>query len=205
MDLTGQEIHFIGYLSSAKDTLQRGKAVIGLAEIHPPNAKTLAACACVLLAAALEQAVRTKFSEAAEIIVMEESCDFSKTTPAMYLDNKRASAISRVRSLPGVLTNGHFRLAPKHEMTLALEELIETRNRLTHVDEPAIHLIGPNDQVEVLDHGIKVTFVRPPNPWSRVTIEKVKTFERAVDYYFAEIIFPESGKIIAGTIVTPAH
>jgi hypothetical protein len=63
MDLTGQELHLIAFLSSAQDTLKRAEAIIGLAESNPDNATTLSACATILLAAALEQAVRTILSE----------------------------------------------------------------------------------------------------------------------------------------------
>lgn len=109
-----------------------------------------------------------------------------------------------MRSLPLVLTGGRFRLDPSHEITGILEELIETRNTLAHVDEPAVHLIGPSDQVKIEDNKIIASFQGRPNPWGMVKLEKVKTFQVAVDVYFNEVLFPESGEITEGTIVVPA-
>ncbi|HEX9424296.1 MAG TPA: hypothetical protein VF899_13715 [Pyrinomonadaceae bacterium] len=93
---------------------------------------------------------------------------------------------------------------PNHDFTKDLEELIETRNNLAHVEEPAKHLIGPSE-VKVEDDRIRAILVVPLNPWSTVSIEKVKRFEQAVDSYFAEVLFPASGEIAESTIVIPAH
>ena len=86
MDLTGQELHVIAFLSSAQDTLKRAKAIIELAESNPDNATTLSACATILLAAALEQAVRTILSESAETVAFENEVHVSETEPAEYDD-----------------------------------------------------------------------------------------------------------------------
>ncbi len=200
MDLTGQELHVVAFLSSAKDTLKRAKAIVRLAESNPKDAKTLSACATVMLSTALEQAVRTILSEGAERAAVEKNVHVSETTAAEYED---ATMWWRVQQLPSVLTEGGFRFAHSHKLAKALGELIRTRNTLVHVSEPAVHLVGPNDKIKIEDGGIRVTFWQPLNPWSRVKLDRVKLFEQAVETYFAEVLFPESGQIKAGTIVLP--
>ena len=71
MDVTGQELHVIAFLSTAQDTLDSAKALINLAEANRNEAGTLAASATVILATALEQGVKTKFSEACETSALE--------------------------------------------------------------------------------------------------------------------------------------
>ncbi len=200
MDLTGQDLHVIAFLSSAQDTLERAKSIISLAESNPDHAKTLSACATILLATALEQAVKTLFSKAAETAAFENEIPVSKTEPAEYDDQ---SIWWRVQSLPSVLSEQKFRLAHNHTLTKALGELIRARNTLVHVDEPAVHLVGPNDQIKIEDGRIRVSFEQPLSPWACVKLEKVKTFQMAVDAYFTEVLFPESGHIKEGTIVVP--
>ena len=70
-----------------------------------------------------------------------------------------------------------------------------------HVDEPAVHLVGPSDDVKIEDDGIRVGFWQPLSPWGSVNLEAVKTFQQAVEVYFKEVLFPDSGQIKAGTIV----
>jgi hypothetical protein len=200
MDLSNTELHVIGFISTAQDTLDRAKSLIRLAEKNQDEAATLCACATILLSAALEQAVRTKLSEAAEIIAFEENKDYFETGPARYLDPK-VKASTRVRSLPRVLTNNRYQLNPKHEITKILEELIQTRNTLVHVDEPAAHMIGPNDRVKIENNKITAVYPFEPNPWGMVSLKKAKALKIAVEVYFTEVLFPASGEITEGTIV----
>jgi hypothetical protein len=83
-----------------------------LAESNPDNAKTLSACATNLLAAALEQAVKTILTEAAEKAAFENEIHISETEPAEYDDK---TIWWRVQQLPSVLTEGRFRLLHNHE------------------------------------------------------------------------------------------
>ena len=117
MDTSNTEFHFIGYLSTAKDSLNRAKSIIALAENSPENTTTLAGCAAILLATALEQAVRTVLAEAAERLGLEKEIHPSKTEPSEY---DETSIWWRVQSLPRVLTAGKFRLAHNHKLTKPL-------------------------------------------------------------------------------------
>jgi hypothetical protein len=42
----------------------------------------------------------------------------------------------------------------------------------------------------------------PQSLWSTVTIEQVRNYQTALDIYFSEILFPESGEIRTGRIVS---
>jgi hypothetical protein len=64
-------------------------------------------------------------------------------------------------------------------------------------------LVGPSDQIKIEDGGVRVNLWQPLNPWASVKLEKVKMFQLAVEAYFTEVLFPESGQIVAGTIVVP--
>lgn len=81
-----------------------------------------------------------------------------------------------------------------------LDELIETRNSLVHVNEEALHSIGPNE-VKVEDDKITATYFQPLSPWISTRLEKVKAFQTAVEIYFDEVLFPRSGELAEGTII----
>jgi hypothetical protein len=200
MDLSNLELHCIGFISTAPDTFNRAKAVIALAESNEEMRQTLVGCGVVLLAAALEQAVHTLLSHSAETKAFLDDTEFSSTRAALYLDKQRANAATRVRSLPQVLTNRRFRLDPKHEISRTLEDLIETRNSLVHINEEALHSIGPNE-VKIEDDKIIATHSQALSPWLCIRLETVKVFQAAVEIYFDEVLFPPSGEITEGTII----
>jgi hypothetical protein len=170
-----------------------------LAEQNPDHAGTLSACAVILLATALEQAVKTRLSEASISAAVEQEIEAYSETIAAEFDD--ASIWWRVQSLPSVLSERRFRLAHNHELARALRRMIKVRNKLVHVDEPAIHLTTPNDQIQVEANQVTVTFRQPVSPWGSVNLDQARTFEKAVEAYFAEVLFPESGEITAGPIV----
>lgn len=117
MDLSNLELHSIGFLSTAPDTFNRAKAVIALAESNEAMRQTLVGCGIILLAAALEQGVHTLLSHSAETTAFLDDSEFSRTPAALYLNKEKVGAATRVRSLVQVLTNGRFRLDPKHKIT----------------------------------------------------------------------------------------
>jgi hypothetical protein len=203
LDLTNKQIHFVGYVSSIEGTLNRADSIISLAEKNSETAGTLAACATIILAVALEQGVQTVLTESAEWTSFEDDIDVSDTKAMPYYKNKN-NLWYKVQSLPSILTDDKFYLNFDHSHSKLLKELIHTRNKLVHIDEQAIHLIGPNNQVRIENNHAIVEFFVPLTPWQNVTLEKVKSFREAVAVYLREVLFPESGKIIEGTIVTAA-
>jgi hypothetical protein len=103
-----------------------------------------------------------------------------------------------------LLSDDKFRLDLNHRLSKCLRELIKTRNKLVHIKETAVHLIGPNDQVRVENNGVIIYLPLPKKPWSSITLEKVKSFRESVDVYFREVLFPDSEEISNGSIVIAA-
>jgi len=201
MDLTNQQIHFIGYASTAQETLDRADSIIALAEKNNKEASTLAACATILLAAALEQGVQSVLTEAGENSAVDEDVDVKDTKHSPFYE---ASKWHRIKSLPSLLSDDRFRLDRNHILSQALRELIKTRNNLVHIEEKAVHLVGPNDQIRVENNRVVVSFPVPLNPWGSVSRKSLKRYREAVDAYFREVLFPEGGQINAGQIVIPS-
>lgn len=201
MDLKNKQLHVIGYVSTVRESLERADAMIALAEKNDDDAETLAACATILLVTALEQGVQTVLTEAGEITAFEEDIDIEFTKHESYYEQ---SIWWRIQSLPSLLSDSKLRLDLNHNLSKKLGELIRTRNKLVHIKETAIHLIGPNNQVKVEADHVVVSFPVPKNPWGDVTLEKVKGYRESVDVYFREVIFPDSGQISKGKIIIAA-
>ena len=201
MDLTNQEIHFIGYGSTAQESLERADSIIALAEKNNKEASTLAACATVLLAAALEQGVQSILTEAGENAAAEDGVDVKDTKHSPIYES---SAWYRIQSLPRLLSDDRFCLDRNHVLSQALRQLIHMRNKLVHIEEKAVHLVGPNNQIRIENNQVVVSFPVPLNPWGSVTRDSLKRYREAVDVYFREVLFPEGGQIKAGRIVIPS-
>jgi septum formation topological specificity factor MinE len=205
MELNNQELHFTGSISTSLWTLNRADSLIALAEKDAENAKTLAACATIILAVALEQGIQTMLSDSAVRAAVDENIQVSDTKAAPF-HKTRNNVWYKLQILPGILTDDRFELDLDHRLTKLLKELINTRNKLVHVDEQAVLLDTRNDKdkIKVEDNQVTVTFSVPLPPWETVKLEKVKGFREAVAVYLREVLFPESGEIIEGTIVIPA-
>ena len=201
MDLTNRQIHLVGYISTVEQSRNRANSIIALAENNHGEAETLAACATILLAAALEQGIESILTDAGESESAQEGIDVELTKQAPFFDE---SLWWRVQSLPSLLSDGRFRLNFQHAFSKSLRALITNRNKLVHIKETAVHIIGPNDQLKIENNQIVATLRVPKNPWGSITLERAKEFREAVDVYFREVLFPASGEISAGTIVIPA-
>src|SRR5437764_1291738 len=153
MDLANQQLHFTGYISTSHWTLNRADSLIALAEKDDENAKTLAACATIILAVALEQGIQTILSDSAVRTSLDENIQVSDTKAAPF-HKTRNSVWYKIQILPTILTDDKFELDLDHRLTRLLKELINTRNKLVHVDEQAVHLISPNDKVKVEDNRV---------------------------------------------------
>ena len=205
MELKNQELHFTGSISTSLWTLNRADSLIALAEKDAENAKTLAACATIILAVALEQGIQTMLSDSAVRAAVEENILVSDTKAAPF-HKKRNEVWYKIQMLPGILTDDKFELDLDHRLTKLLKQLINTRNKLVHVDEQAVLLNTRNDKdkIKIEDKQVTVTFLVPLTQWETVKLEKVKGFREAVATYLREVLFPESGEITEGTIVIPA-
>ena len=198
MDLTNKKLHVIGYVSTAQASMDRADALIALAERNAEAERTLAACATIVLVVALEQGLKTRLTESAETTSLVEEIDVSETKAVPFY---KSSPWHKVKNLPSILTDDKFSLDEDHRLSRLLKELFITRNKLVHIDEQAVHLIGPNDQVRIENNQVVAKFFFPLPIWETITLEKIKEFREAAAAYFNEVLFPESGEITEGGII----
>jgi hypothetical protein len=185
-------------VSTAEGTLGMCDRLIGIAKQLPDDAPTLAACALIVLTAALEQASRTVLSDALQMAEMTGEHPGLRPDRVRHLWKRLGH---RIQELPAVLTEGRFRLNLRSPLARDLEKLIKLRNRLVHVEEEAQVVTGPSGQITV-KHGPAVIHVPlPENPWITVNVQHIERFREAVDVYFLEVLFPDSGCIGAGALV----
>src|SRR2546423_632238 len=107
MDLTNRQIHIVGFISTVQETLNRADALIVLAEKNAETEKTLAGCAAIVLAAALEQSIQTILTDSAERSSLKEDIDISDTTAEHFY---KSSPWHKVQNLPSILTDDKFSL-----------------------------------------------------------------------------------------------
>ena len=101
--------------------IQRVDILLNLAKQHQDESKLLSACATVLLAATLEQAISSKL-DCAALSAAEEG---GVSEP--YKDLQGKSLRDRVRELPGCLTNGDMGFAGGSPRARELNKLISTQ------------------------------------------------------------------------------
>jgi hypothetical protein len=69
-------------------------------------------------------------------------------------------------------------------------------------DEPQI-LIETSDVVKVEGSMLMIRVPIPQSLWTTVTLEQVRNYQTAIDIYFSQVLFPESGEIRSSQIVLP--
>jgi hypothetical protein len=186
-------------LSTVTDLLSKAKAISSLAEAHPEEADTLSACMAVILAAALDQGITDVLSGYVTNYAVENEVPMSATPYSAIL---RETLRRRMQHMPEILTNGRFQLNPDSPHTQALHELIGLRNELMHVSDKARVLTETSNEVQIEGSILTISVPLPQSLWSTVTIEQVRNYQTALDIYFSEILFPESGEIRTGRIVS---
>ncbi len=175
-------------------TIEKAETIVKLARVQPEIAKTLSACAVLVLAAALEQGTKSKLSYVAKLSEMEEGIKSSETEAGwLYLNG---SLRQRMNRLPVVLTDGRIQLIQHHPVVRSLHRLISVRNWL-HIDEPAKQLLVPDQQVVMEPNRVTVTYAVPvpKSPWTEVSVSDSEDFLSAVKVYFAEVLFPDPNQI----------
>lgn len=157
--------------STVPDMLNKADALLRLAQEHPDDQETLAACCIVILAEVIEQGTLSLLDFTAQSARAEEKDP--DASPAGQL--KKLSVRSRMMELPHVLSGGLLRLDNSSPHVNALHELISLRNALMHVAERA-------------------QFAQDLNPFERRTFElkTAKPEDRALDI-LSQV--NESGKV----------
>jgi hypothetical protein len=169
--------------------IQKVDILFDLAKQHQSESKLLSACATVILAATLEQAISSKL-DCAALSADEEG---GSSMPYKYLQGK--SLRDRVRELPGCLTNGEMGFAGGSPRARELNKLISYRNWLLHLEERPVTVSEADPRVTTrLDDGepiIDISGLLPKDPWDLVTLNDASKFKEAVKVYMSEVIEPE--------------
>ena len=142
------------------------------------------ALAAVLLAVALEDAIRTKIAErCANAEAAGESDD-------LYRSIRSSSLRTRMTSLAAIIGKGFFGAPGSRKRADALHRLINVRNRLLHVDE-IVHELDEHDEGVALVAGkLEMKLELPTDPWSTVTEDEVTLFVDALEHYVQEVLDP---------------
>lgn len=172
-------------LSTVPQTLQAADELLSLARKHDAsNRHPLAACAAVMLASALAQAIHLRLRMEAKSVSFDAEVALEDTTP-WRLSLQGVPFRKKLLELPEVCSQGHFELRRNAPQVRALVELVALRNRLMHIEEePTEHDLGTADVQRDADSlKFSVVLPVPTDPWASVTIKDAERFRRAVTEY----------------------
>lgn len=192
--------HVILNVSLAHATLSKAQTVLSVAQTHPEIANTFSACAVLLLAAALEQGIKSRLDFVAKSTAFEENIQPSATKAGMLSEK---SIRVKMVGLPRLLSDDRFELIPNNPDVKNLHKLISLRNSLLHINEPSEHLMTPDHRIIVDDEAKKMYVIvpKPTNEWDMVSLKDVEEFQSAVSAYFSEVLTPGSRKVKSGLII----
>jgi hypothetical protein len=185
-------------LSTAEQTMKEAEGLLSLAQTNPKQLRSLAACATILLAVALEQSMKTIISFQAECVAIEEDVPIEETA---YYQLLKEPLREKLQTLPDLLTAGEFRLNYGSGIITQLERLITKRNKLVHIDEQPTHLVTPDSALTVHEERIEARYSIPFNAWLRVSQLEAETYHHAVRCFLNEVLFPKDGKYQEGEIL----
>jgi hypothetical protein len=165
---------------------------------YPEEKDILSACAAIILATALDQGIKGRLSHMAYCYAIKNNIpNFDTPYEALLKDTFR----TRVKQMPELMTDGKFILNLYCPHANALNELITLRNNLLHdYDDPQV-FTPTSEEVRTTNTDIWVGVPIPKSLWSTVTLEQLRDYQAAVDIYFSEILYPETGEIRSGQIV----
>jgi hypothetical protein len=171
-------------------------SLLALADSHPELKSTLAACASLIVAVALDQGTKTVLSS-----VISAEDDPRQADCRELMKPEESSLRRRVTRLPVVLTGGRYSLRSRSPHVDALHDLITLRNVLMHVNEDAKiqHTSIPWPVPDGFQLSVSTSL--PSTKWFSVTPEKANAYRAAVELYAEEVLFPPSGEIQSGKLV----
>jgi hypothetical protein len=198
------------YLSSVPAMLEKAQSLIALTELHPDSKATLAACATLVLAAALDQGTLTFLDHAA---AFHGYLDGKAATTTKFAELANDSLRNRFSRLPELMTKGKLALDRRNPQVRLLHELITARNDLMHIyEEPREAEVTLDDATPISrddfmasgPREITITLPRPVlSRWFSTTVEQARAYSAALEAYTQEVLFPASGDIRAGKLVIP--
>lgn len=178
----------VAHLSTAPATLavaERLRKLAGKTADHPQD---LLAAAIVAAATALAQCLDMALSVLAGNEWGDRQFDTRDLRKSSLSELFNLTLRQKTMRLPGLLSNGRLRLRKGHELTRALNHLIDRRHELVHIAETPRLLEGDDSSVRFTeDNHLELAIPVPKHPWQEVTqgeadrcIEAVRTYMEQV-------------------------
>ncbi|NLG96423.1 MAG: RMD1 family protein [Chloroflexi bacterium] len=187
-------------LSTVEELRDKASKLLLLARKHPKEADILSSCASVVLATALDQGINDVLYSIAAQYANENETLIDETP---YEKNINDTFRNRMLDLPEVLSGGKFTLNKQSQYIKQINTLISLRNRLMHIIDDPEFFTESSEGVEIIGTKLFIKMEMPKSPWLTISSEEAYKYFEAVDIYFQEIIFPETGEIQEGKLVIP--
>lgn len=181
-------------LSSWPATFEDAKQILEIARQHPDKSRLLCACACIVMAAALDQAVWAKLVYATQNWL--DPKDLSGSYAGLL--DREGTFKDRVDAVPKVLTNGRLQLDTNNQHIKSLYQLIRLRNALVHIRDGMKEFTVDitRDALGSWMGALPFTTndVAAQYLWNRVSLEDAEAFKEAVGLYLRDVIDAEEIK-----------
>lgn len=182
-------------VSTWPQTFDKSEALLKLCRQHPRQSSLLSACACVVLATALEQAVSSKYA----LAVTEADEREYKLDAYADIMEKPGFLKERVEAIPAIFTHKRLQLAWRSPHGQALGQLICHNDHLLHIREGVLTLKKGDPRARWKGNTLEPDIALPSNPWDVVPMKSARQFRDAVLIYMREVIEPDEikpGKIV---------
>jgi hypothetical protein len=133
---------FFVHVGFELETLARAGDLIGLVPQQPAFRDALLGGSVVLTTAGLAQAIDNRLACVAADEWVHYEYDRPEIGEASIAELFNATLRHRMKQLPLLLSDGQLRLDSGHDVTRALHEVIDARNRLVHLDEKPVLITG---------------------------------------------------------------
>jgi len=179
-------------LTTWPQTFEDGKNVLEIAKLYPEKSRLLSACACILMAAALDQAAWAK------LVYITNDWSDPKTLPKKYtgLLDSDGTFRKRIDSIPDIMTEGRLQLNRESSQVKSLYQLIRLRNALVHIRDSMKEGEVEIAKADFSSGKIGNLGIQPPlYPWAAVCLKDAEAFRDAVSMYLSDVIEAESIKL----------
>ena len=171
-------------------TFDKSEALLKLCRQHPKQSSLLTACACVVMAAALEQAVSSKL---ALIVASADEMGYKLDAYADMLE-KPGFLKKRVEAIPAITTHGRLHLNWRSADGRTLCQLMSLNDQLLHIREGVLTIKKGDPRARWQGSTLEPDIALPSNPWDDVTLKSARQFRDAVLIYMREVIEPDEIK-----------
>lgn len=182
-------------LTSWPQTLEDANTLLEMAKQKHQNSDLLAACACILMATALDQAAWAKI-----VYAISDAAD-PKELPERYAGilEKDGTFKNRIDALPEILSFERLQLNKETSQVKSLYQLIRLRNGLVHIRDAMKDGLVEVSKDELKQGKINLGVGLPSYPWRAVSLKYAYEFRDSVSIYIRDVI--ETEEIEPGAII----